>query len=108
MDYLLFRNEQGSSDNLIGQSVIAWGCVNGWLSKSEQCVCDSCFVRRAVRISTNQSDEDWHHAPDSCTLEVFCAPPKREFAHFYLGSLNNFLFFVVDILKIEIHTGTRE
>ena len=22
------------------------------------------FVRRATRISTNQSDKDWHHAPD--------------------------------------------
>ena len=26
----------------------------------------SCFVQSATRISTNQSDEDWQHAPDSC------------------------------------------
>ena len=35
-----------SLDNLIGQNVITWGCINGWyrcgLSKSEQRVCASC------------------------------------------------------------------
>ena len=45
----------------------------------------------AMRISTNQSDEDWHHAPDSCTLEVFSVSPKREFAHFYLALFNKFI-----------------
>ena len=53
-----------------------------------------CDARRATRISTNQSDEDWHHAPDSCTLEVFRAFQKHESAHFYLALLkqNNICF----------------
>ena len=65
------------------------GCINGWYRLAYQIrtehMCQlfaSCFVRRVTRISTNQSDADWHHAPDSCTLEVFCVSPKREFAHF--------------------------
>ena len=45
----------------------------------------SCFVRRTTRISTNQSDNDWHHALDSCALEVFRMSPKRAFAYFYLA-----------------------
>ena len=55
----------------------------------QQLLFASCFMLCATRISTNQSDEDWHHAPDSCTLEVFRVSPKREFAHFYLALFNN-------------------
>ena len=60
----------------------------------------SCFERRAKRISTHQSDEDWHHTPDdSCTLEVFRVSPKRELAHFYLALFNkNFLHFENEIV----------
>ena len=50
----------------------------------------------AARISTNQSDEDWHHAPDSSTLEVFRVSPEREFAHFYLALFNkNYIFIFI-------------
>ena len=60
----------------------------------------SCFVQHVTQISTNQSDKVWHHAPDSCTLEVFRVSPKREFAHFYLDLFNKNYFFVY-ILKMK-------
>ena len=47
----------------------------------------------------NQSDEDWHHAPDSCTLEVFRVSPKREFSHFYLALFNNFSHFYLALFN---------
>ena len=46
--YFVFINAQDSSDNLIGQNVITWGCINGWYRLvseqrvSEQRVCASC------------------------------------------------------------------
>ena len=53
-----------------------WGCINGWYRLAYQNQ-NNAYVSAvhqlfcATRISTNQSDEDWHDAPDSCTLEVF-------------------------------------
>ena len=47
-------------------------------------------------VWTNQSDKDWHYAPDSCTLKVFCVSPKREVAHFYLALFNkNYTLFYI-------------
>ena len=54
----------------------------------------SCFVWRATQISTNESNEDWHHAPDSCTLEVLRVSPKPEFALFLFGFIQQKLHFV--------------
>ena len=62
----------------------------------------SCFVWRATWISTNQSDEDPHHAPESCTLEVLRVPPKRKFANFYLALFNKINF----VLYFENETDT--
>ena len=77
------------------------GCINewyiDWLIKIRTAhICTSCFVRSATWIWTNRSDEDWHHAPDSCTLEFFRASPKREFVHLYLALFNkNYIFFYI-------------
>ena len=47
---------------------------------------------------------DWHHAPDSCTLEVFRVSPEREVTHFYLA-----LFKILFLhFKNEIDTGIYE
>ena len=63
------------------------------------------FMQRATRISTNQSDEDWHHVPDSCTWEVFLVFPKRDFSHFSLALFNkNYIFLH---FENEIDTGIR-
>ena len=82
--FSVFINAQDSSDNLIGAIRLTDGI--DWLIKirtGRMCqLFTSCFV---TRISTNQTDEDWNHAPDSCSLEVFLVSPKREFAHFYLA-----------------------
>ena len=88
-----YINAQDSQTIWLDKNVITWGCINGWYRLVYQNLFTSCFVRRATRISTNQSDKDWHHASDSCTLEVFRVSPKHEFAHFYLALLISFTFW---------------
>ena len=67
----LFINAQDSLGNLIGQNVIMCGVYLRMVV--DMCMCHrmcqlfgSCFVRCATRISTNKSDGDWYHVPDSC------------------------------------------
>ena len=97
-----FINAQDSLDNLNGQNVITWGVLTDVIILARMCqLFDGCFVPRAKRISTNRSDEDWHHAPDSCTLEVFRVSPKREFG-FYLALFNkNYIFYILKTKSIR-------
>ena len=64
-------------------------------------------VGNSVWILTNQSEGDWHHTPDSRTLEVFRVSPKREFVYFLFGFIQQkFNFFLH--FESEIDTGIYE
>ena len=56
----IFINAQDSFDNLIGQNIITWGCINRWkrhsLSKSEQCCLPSVHDADLLQIVTGHTD----------------------------------------------------
>ena len=50
--------------------------INTWLIKFRAArLFASCFMGRAVQISTHQSDKDWHHVPKFMYfVSVLCVP----------------------------------